>query len=282
MATHTLDKAAANEELDITAIILAINTSTSSVGQKIKSTFLEKFSSPLTAARKRQGANRGTHYDFEIEVGGVWKKVEHKGSQLFRVPKSDEKPWAGGVQFHNGGCEKYSLAKKYAKTHYDLYIGSGSLKTEFQLESPTPSFDDWFKLDCKTQADPKTAFGKELKRKVRAARGPRTSLLEKRADVLAALEITDADKAVFIAEVLPIANEALEQKDYWLSIHGSLNGDFNAVWYPKFTIASINDVTFKKNLDLDMTFHCSENYTFNGILRWGKGAGFSCLRVDLK
>lgn len=284
MAARTLDTAAANETKDIATIINALNTPGSPVGSKIKDAFKQKFGIEISAARKRQGSNRGTHYDFEIEVGGngIWKKVEHKGSQNVRVPSPEEKPWLAGVQFHNGGCEKYSLAKKYALQWYDLYIASGSLKTEFQLETPAPSFDDWFQQDCKTQADPKSAFGKELKRKVRAARGPKKSLLEKREAVLAALEIGDQEKAAFMAEVLPIANQALEQKDYWLSIHGNLNGDFHAAWYPKFLITAINDVTFKKSLDLEITFHCADSFKFNGILRWGKGAGFSCLRVDLK
>ena len=96
------------------------------------------------------------------------------------------------------------------------------------------------------------------------------------------LVIGDQEKSAFMAEVLPIANHALEQKDYWLSIHGNLGGEFNIAWYPKFLITAINDVCFKKSLDLEITFHCADNFNFNGILRWGKGAGFSCLRVDLK
>ena len=113
MAARTLDTAAANETKDIAAIIDALNAPGSPVGTKIKDAFKQKFGLEISAARKRQGSNRGTHYDFEIEVGGIWKKVEHKGSQNFRVPSPEEKPWLAGVQFHNGGCEKYSLAKKY-------------------------------------------------------------------------------------------------------------------------------------------------------------------------
>ena len=123
--------------------------------------------------------------------------------------------------------------------------------------------------------------GKELKEKVRAARGG-ASLLEERAAILAGLEITDAVKATLIQEVLPIANHALEQKDYWLTIHGSVTGTFYCAWYPKFTISVIQDVIVTKGLDIKFEFRCADDFKFNGILRWGKGAGFTCLRIDLK
>ena len=279
--SRTRNTAAANEVEDIAAIIYAINTR-SPAGLKILSAFKDLFGVEATAARARRGSSRGTHYDFEVEVNQVWKKVEHKGGQAYRLPNPDDVPWKAGVQFHNGGCEKYSLARKYAQTWYATYLQSGALKEEFALAAPIPEFHEWFEKDCRVQGDPKTPFGKELKNKVREARGPRSSLLEKRAAVLDALEITDEDKVHLIQEVLPIANHALEQKEYWLSIHGSLSGDFYAVWYPQFTIESIRDVTMKKNLDLELTFTCANNFTFHGILRWGKGAGFSCVRVDLK
>lgn len=278
---RTRERAGANEDRDIAAIIDAINTSTP-MGMKIIASFQTTFGKEISAARPRKGSSRGTHYDFEIEVGGEWKKVEHKGSQTLRVPKPDETPWKAGVQFHNGGCEKYSLARKYAQTWHATYLQSGALKEEFDIAAPVPEFHEWFEKDCRTQGNPKTPFGKELKRKVREARGPRTSLLEKRAAVLAALEITEEDKARLIGEVLPIANHALEQKEYWLSIHGSLDRDFHVAWYPQFKIDSIQDVTMEKNLDLGLTFVCANDFTFHGILRWGMGAGFSCVRVDLK
>ena len=279
--TRTRHTAAANEVEDIANIIRAINSRTPA-GLAIIATFRDRFGVEITAARARTGSNRGTHYDFEVEVNQTWKKVEHKGSQQYRLPNVDDAPWKGGVQFHNGGCEKYSLARKYAQTWYTMYIQSGTLKEEFGIEASIPSFAEWFEKDCRVQDDPKTPFGKELKRRVRERRGEKSSLLEKRAAVLAALNITDEDNATLIAEVLPIANHALDQKEYWLSIHGTLGGDFHAVWYPQFRIESIQEVTIKKNLDVEIDFVCANDFRFRGILRWGKGAGFSCLRVDLK
>lgn len=279
--SRSKDTAAANEDLDIKAIITAINTKTPT-GLKIIDSFKQKFGIDIEGARERQGASRSTHYDFEIKVNAEWKRVEHKGCQIYRPIGETEAPWKAGVQFHNGGCEKYSLAKKYAADWYEKFIKSNELKEEFGLTAPTPSFEHWFNKDCKVQGDPKTPFGKELKEKVRAARGPRTSLLEKRFSILSGLEITDSVKTTLSQEVLPIANHALEEKDYWLTIHGSITGNFYCAWYPKFTITAIQEVIVTKNLDMEFEFRCANDFTFKGILRWGKGAGFSCLRIDLK
>jgi hypothetical protein len=279
--TRTRTAAAANEAEDIATIIRAINTRTPA-GVKILAAFKDRFGAEPTAARGRTGSNRGTHYDFEVEVNQSWKKVEHKGGQAYCRPNPDDAPWKAGVQFYNGGCEKYSLAQKYAQLWYAMYIESGSLREEFGITAPTPTFTEWFGKDCKAQDDPKTPFGKELKSVVRETRGPNASLREKRAAVLAALEVTDEDKAALIAEVLPIANHALDQKEQWLSIHGNLEGDFHAVWYPQFRIESIQDIVVEKNRDLELTFLCANSFTFHAILRWGKGAGFSNLRMDLK
>jgi len=287
MSTRTKETAAANETEDINFIIAAIHTK-NQTGQRFLATFKEKFDCEILDARDRQGSSRGTHYDFDILVRSktgeeAWKHVEHKGSKTFRAIKADEKPWTAGVQFHNGGCDKYSIAKDYAKKHYDIHIASGSLKTEFGIVAPTPSFEDWFKQDCCVQADPRSDFGNELKQKVRAIRGHRSSLLDEREPVIEALEVTQEVKQQLIKEVLPIANQALEQKDYWLTICGSLDdGNFNLAWSPKFTIGTINDVLITKAKDILFEFKCSDDFTFGGILRWGKGAGFSCLRVDLK
>jgi len=286
MSRQTKETAAADEVRKVAFIVAAIHTK-NAIGQRFSNSFKQKFGCEILDARTRTGS-RKNHYDFDILVRfpngeEVWKHVEHKGSKTFCAIKDDEKPWTASVQFHNGGCDKYSIAKSYAKVHYDIHVASGSLKNTFGILAPIPSFDDWFKQDCCVQADPRSAFGKELKQKVRAVRGPGSSLLDERQPVIDSLEITDDDKQQLIKEVLPIANHVLEQKDYWLTICGSLeDGNFNLAWYPKFTIGSIQDVEVTRKKDILFEFKCSEDFSFGAILRWGKGAGFSCLRVDLK
>lgn len=275
--------AGANETTDIATIITAINTR-SPAGLQIMSAFRHRYGEDITRARARTGSNRGTHYDFEVEVGGVWKRVEHKSEQVYRIPNPDDVPWKAGVQFYNGGCEKYSFTRKYAQVWYDIHIRSGDLSKEYDIQAPIPTFEDWFDKDCRAQSIPRTSFAIELKRKVRQMRGKRESLRDKREPVHDAMLmlITEEDKANLVAEVLPIANQVLQEKDYWLSIHGDLTGDFHAVWYPSFTIGAIREVRIIKELDLKFEFVCEDGVTFGGILRWGRGAGFSNLRLDLK
>ena len=285
---RTRDRAGENEKKDITAIVAALNNVNNPVGLKLKQSFAERFGEEIVAAKERPG-NRGVHYDFEIQIKSkpnVWFRIEHKGSQ-HNVPISPKQtPWSAGVQFHNGGCEKYGIAKTYAHTWYDMYIGSGALTAEFGLVSPIPTFDQWFLNDVKVQGDPKTAYGIELKKKVRDARGPRASLLEKREAVNAAFNPTTVDIDGFKLQTLTILNEALEQKDYWLTIHGRIADgagvdDFHCAWYPKFTLDKIQLLAIRKEKDVWFDFAC-DAFRFSSLLRWGKGAGFSNLRIDAR
>jgi hypothetical protein len=301
MSTRTKENAAENEDKDVAFIVAAIH-SKNQTGQRFLTSFKEKFGCDILDARTRAGS-RKNHYDFDILVRfpngeELWKHVEHKGSTLFRQIKCDDKYWGAAVQFHNGKCTDYSISKTYARIFYDMYIGSGTLKGTWGITSPTPSFDTWFNSDCKVQQDPKTPFTRELKEKVKKARGcgswswlqkckckicKDASLRKERGPVNLALNFTDDDKKTLIAEVIPIANKALEQKDYWLTICGNLeDGNFNLAWNPKFTIGEIKKVVIRKELDLWFDFTCSNGFAFSAHLRWGKGAGFSCLRVDLK
>jgi hypothetical protein len=295
MPRRTKDVASVNEKEDVRIIIDAIHTK-SSVGMRFIDAFREKFGEILLDARPRtkksggpgEPSDRSTHYDFEILVRFAdgtekWMQVEHKGSSVKTEIKEDEKPWLAGVQFYNGGSEKYSITKAYAQAHYDIHIAPGALSRLWNLSSPIPTFADWWKGDCCRQGDPTTPFGIELKKSVRNARGDRGSLLAERAPVVDHLSFDSETQAQLIKEVLPIANHALEQKHYWLTVRGILKtGEFNLAWNPQFTIGSIEKVTIKKKKDVFFDFTCAEGLVFSGIMRWGKGAGFSNLRLDLK
>ena len=286
MSIRTKAAAAANEAKDIAFIVNAIHGKTT-MGMRFISAFHTAFGDTLLDARPRQGSNRGTHYDFDALVrfkdgSEMWKHVEHKGAKGGAI-KDGEKPWTAGGQFHNGGCDKYTITRDYAKLHHETHIASGNLTRQWGIASPAPSFEEWWKSDCCRQDDPGTAFGKELKAAVRVVRGPKGSLLAERAPVVAALLDTEEVKAQLAKEVLPIANSVLEMKDYWLTVRGSLEaGDFALAWNPKFVIGAINEVVITKKKDVLFDFHCSDDFQFKGIMRWGKGAGFSCLRIDLK
>lgn len=288
--TRTREMAGKNETEDIKNIVAAIQTRTEA-GLKLITSFKEKFGYDILGARERSG-NRGVHYDFQILVATkvfnlreknwtireVWKNIEHKGSQTTAVIPPHQTPWAAGVQFHNGGCEKYSIGKLYAKKWYDLLLVSGDLTKEWSLTSSVPSFEEWFNKDAKAQGDPKTPFGLELKKKVKSAHA---TLGDKRKIVHDAFQPTPEDLTTFKKEALAILNESLSQKEYWLTIHGDILGSFHCAWYPQFLLSELPSVTVRKELDIWFDFVCEET-KFSCILRWGKGAGFSNLRIDAR
>jgi hypothetical protein len=281
---RTRDTAGAQEAVDIAEIVEGIRTRTG-CGPKIMAAFSEQFGVEILDARPRQRGNRGTHYDFEVLVGpapGVWRRVEHKGSAACVPVSPTDTPWAAGVQFYNGGCEKYTIALKFARAWYDVHVGSGSLKAAWGITAEIPPFEKWYTEDAKRQGDPRTAFGRELKACVRAARGVKGSLRDERAPVVAAFEITEEDLRVLGEEAIPILNEALDQKDYWLTIHGDPTGEFHCRWWPPFRLVTPTSITVRKELDIWFDFVCEGGISVSLLLRWGKGAGFSNLRIDAR
>jgi len=295
-AQRTKAKAGANETEDINFIIDAIHTK-NAAGLKLINGFKAKLGDTLLDARVRTGSNRKTHYDFETLVrftNGTesWKRVEHKGASANVTIKEGEKPWLAGVQFHNGGCEKYTIAKTYAQIWYDIHIASGALTKAWDLASPIPTFDDWWKNCCIQQScKPKVPFILELKNKVRAKKGKKGSLTSERNAVVDAFMLANTQEMrdQLIKEVLPIVKEAFDNKDYWLTIRGLLkSGDFDCAWNPQSTISTINSVSISKKTDSDKgsdilcEFYCTDNFKFNGLLRFGAGAGFGNIRLDLK
>jgi hypothetical protein len=247
-------------------------------GQKIKDSFRSRFGYEILDARPRIGSDRGTHYDFEALIKGEWKRVEHKGSCKVSQIKEGDVPWAAGVEFYNGGCEKYTVTQDYARLWYDTHISSGTLKAEWNLKADVPSFEEFLRGDCYKQGDPTTPFQKELKETVRAL-GSKSGLLKKREPIVRDLIINEEDLK---RQVSNLANEVLDQKDYWMDIRGDVDGDFNVAWQPKYTITEIESVTIKREKDIKFVFNCAGGLSFKGILRWGKGAGFSNVRLDLK
>lgn len=279
---RTRENAGRDEMKDIKQIVYSINKQTLN-GKKICESFKSLTTFEIIEARERSG-NRGKHYDFQIRCSNnpeAWVNIEHKGSQKYVPIKDSDREWTAGVQFHNGPAEKYTITKNYTRIWYDHYIASSAFKTKWNLSSPIPSFDEWYEKDVKVQGDPKTLFGKELKKVVREMRGKKGSLLEEREPINKLFNPSDEDLKTLNDEVLVEANKVLLQKDYWVVIHGNLNSDFHCKWYNKFTIPKINKVSVRKEKDIWFDFECDE-FCFSGILRWGKGAGFSNLRFDLR
>jgi hypothetical protein len=181
--------------------------------------------------------------------------------------------------------EKYRFARKYAEAWYNKYIISGTLKNKYNLTSEIPTLDEWIKNDAKQQDNPKTEFGKELKNVYRAKYGGNKSLIEERNEFVTEFyeSITDTDITYLKEDITPLLQQSLAQKDIWLQIAGDVHSEkFYFEWSPMLIVSEIKNINIIKRKDIELQIECDNNFSFKGILRWGKGAGFSNLRLDLK
>lgn len=299
ITTVTRSKALAksNEEQDIACLVEMIHRGCPH-GLSLRALYQDAFpGQELMAARaydsdKKKAGGRSVHYDFQILVRqgqeNKWLRVEHKGSQVNKPIDPHQPPWTGGVQFFNGGMEKYRLCRRYAESWYATYIGSGYLSEEYKVAEPIPSCEEWIQRDARVQGDPKTAWGLALKKAVRAT--GKESLRHLR-DVFVpefVAGLTEEDKQEFIEDVTPILRDSLAQKDVWLQIAGTLPSpgshqtEFHARWSPALSITSVTGVRWSSEKDITGWIESDCAHPIRFILRWGKGAGFSNLRLDLK
>ena len=280
-----------NEDADIEQIIRRINEHTD---VPTKLTDLGDGKRITKAYRSAGSGNRKIHYDFCVDLlhpdGRVQNnlRVEHKGS-------NDKKPIDPtrrlGVQFHNGS-PKLAVITRYLTAWYNYWIASGRLTDKYGIQSPVPALEEWLKRDAMVQGDPKTPYGKELKRLARERHGPTSSLTEERdifmETVFTQDSITAEDLDELKQHVLETANHCLQEKDLWLQIAGNIHGtedDYYHLWTPKMpTIEAIDRVEIKleSKKNVEFILECRGGMKIVGIMRWGKGQGFSNFRFDLK
>ena len=278
-----------NERVNIKDIMNHLNTSTP-LGIKLILSLEKDMNIEFKKAYERNGNNRHTHYDFVIiDKNGKEYQIEHKGSCLYKKIKDTDKPFKSGVQFVNAGCEKFEISRIYASLWYEEYIKSGYLSKTYKLESEIPTFNTWYKSDCCTQGNPKTKFGEELKKKYRNEYG-KTSLLKLRKKINDKfLDKIGSDNKIlenFKQIVINIGNTCLNEKHVWIQINGDINGDINKIdfkWYNGFKLNENYKVQAITKSDIDFYFNSdSKDFNFRCKLRWGKGCGFSNLRIDFK
>jgi len=278
-----------NEEDDINTIIKHLNER-SELGLKMIKSLEKDLSIIFQKAIKRNGCNRKTHYDFIIiDQYNKEHQIEHKGSYKYKKIKDDDKPWKNGVQFLNNGAEKFNICKIYAMLWYQEYINSDFLSNIYKLQAKKPTFNTWYKSDCCTQGDPKTLFGIELKKVYREKYG-KGSLLNLRKKINNKfVELVNSDKKIledFENIVIEESNKVLKEKHIWLQINGDINlyKNIDFKWYNgnNFKLEKNNNISLKIKSDIDFQFICTSGFKFFCKLRWGKGCGFSNLRIDFK
>jgi hypothetical protein len=287
-----------NEEYDIIKIIGFINEKCS-IGIRILQAFEICFEGFKILTASSSGGRRRDHYDFSITVEELSTKlqhswtVEHKGTQ--KKASLGDPPWKGGVQFYNGGMEKFTITEEYAKFWYDTFISSDRFREEFNISEdiPTPDYITWRNNDAKVQGNPKTEFGVALKKNVRDKLGHNKSLIAHRNEFVPMfINLIKTPNSGILetlkVEILEIAKKTLEQKDAWLEINGNIDSKsdipFTFKWTKKLTISQIISISIDEETKSDFTGKVESDlgYPIKFIIRWGKGAGFSNLRMDLK
>ena len=246
------------------------------IGQKIKNSF-----DGIICNIIMNGGNRNNHFDFIIFCDNEIKyKVEFKGSNKKTKIDNSKPPWINGVQFYNGTGSIFSIGHKYCQVFYNSMLNN--IIQNYSFINQKPPYDIWIK-DVFKQGKPTTLFVNELRDK-----GYKSSYLSQcRKEFNKTFILTEDDLEILKNEVFVIAKKVLEEKDYWLQIHGSLDtvDGFNVQWTPKFVlenIISVKQIFNKSGCDINVEFICNNGFIFYAKLRWGYGQCISNLRVDIK
>lgn len=266
-----------------------INNNTE-LGLKIKTKYTELFKKDISNVIFK-GTN-GRHYDILItNTDGSLKKCEEKGSKKYRKIETMKKPWENSVQIYNGPGNKFSIGRKYARFWYDNVVCDTAIKEKYNIEYTIPTFEDW-ETDAYSCGDPKTQYGRALKKTYREIHpnsslgGKGNSSYDYRLNVnnKFILAFSDKEKKTMINEIQEKMNAILVEKECWLQTTGEIDQDFNFKWYNKIEVPVIQDITilYKKGSDITFNITTDSPFIMKGIIRFGKGTGFSNIRVDIK
>ena len=233
------------------------------------------------------------HYDLLIyHTDGTTKKCEEKGTKYYCAKiDSTTPPHEHSVQIYNGPAKYFSISRKYLECWYSCNVDNQIIKDEFSLPE-TPNFEDWLEGGPNCMLDPTSNYSKTLKKNYREKYGPKTSMnafsqdnpIDYRIKPNEKFTLDDLDKALLIKEVQERYNNVLNEKQVWLQTTGTpdKNGKFSFCWYPAIAPKVIKDVVLQKKKDIQFKFIFEDDSSFIGIMRWGKGCGFSCFRMDFK
>ncbi len=275
-----------DEDIRVAWICEQINTETE-LGKLIKYNYKEKFGLEIIKVEKKGGNN--IHYDILIHhTDGTTARCEEKGTRTY-CENIDEttRPYENSVEFYNGPASNFTVSLKYLKLWYDINVNNSEIINRYDLPE-VPSFEDWLEGGPYCMIDPKSAYSKTLKINYRSIypgksmNGWGHNNIDYREDPNDAFDITDEEKSTLIEEVQNIYNDVLNQKDVWLQTTGTIDGSFSFKWFDKIEPQRIVNVELVKKKDIEFKFNLEDESYITGIMRWGKGCGFSCFRMDLK
>ena len=279
-----------DEDMRNSKICNNVNTNTE-LGKLMKHGYHEK--TGMTILRFEKKGGNGDHFDILIiHPDGTFSRCEEKGTKKFHENIDETtKPYENSVEFYNGPAENFSISRKYLKLWYDINVNNPDIIKKYNLPQPPP-FEEWLKGGPYCMVDPKSCYSKTLKVNYRNMY-PGKSMnswghdeIDYRIQVNQSFEITEEEKKILIEEVQKIYNYVMNEKDVWLQTTGSIDewdiGKFSFKWFDKIEPKKIMNVEMIKKKDIEFKFNLEDGSYIIGIMRWGKGCGFSCFRLDLK
>ena len=283
---HTAKK---DEAIRVLWISENINNKTL-IGTKMCQDYFKTFGKHIE--RVEQKGSNSDHYDLLIyNTDGTTTRCEEKGSKTYRkIMDSFEIPWNNSVQRFNGIGKNFNIARKYAELWYDLIVSNKDTSTFYGIDiSLIPTKEEWLRRDAFAFA-PKTEWGLLLKKKHREMYPGHTSMNGKKGVPVDSREIvnpkfifTENDKQILLKEALIKLNQIMNEKECWLQTSGNIEEPFNWQWHDKIESPKIKDIEMTWSKGADIYFHfIAENANFKGILRFGKGTGFSNIRFDIR
>lgn len=288
-----------DEEIRLKLICDNVNNNTAT-GIKIKEDYKKKFNKEIK--KMEVYAKLKDHYDILItHTDGSKKKCEQKGTKTFYSNLNEiKKPWQYSVQIFNGIGDHYKVGRIYSRLWYNHNVYPDEVKEKYNIKTPIPSYEEWSK-DAFKCGDPKTDYGIELKKKFRETHGPKTSMnsylsvngfipnnFDYRKSVKKEFKdlYTDKIKKIFIKEVQEKFNTFYKDKECYLQTTGDIQTDkFSFKWFDKIEIPKVTDIIMKDNsldVEFDIIKESKDNINYSLILRFGKGAGFTNIRIDTK
>ena len=275
-----------DEDIRVEWICKNMNNNTE-LGEKIKIKYYEKFNKIILYVEKKGGNN--IHYDILIhhEDGSIFR-CEEKGTQNYtEIINENTSPYENSVEFYNGPAQNFSISKKYLKLWYSFVVNNHEINQKYDLPEPPP-FEAWLIGGPYCMVDPKSEYSIKNKENYRG-KYPKKSMngwghdeIDYRIKPNNAFDMTEEDRSTLKEEVQKIYNDIMNQKDVWLQTTGTIDGLFSFKWFDKIKPKKIIDVELVKNKDIEFIFKLEDNTSFTGIMRWGKGCGFSCFRIDFK
>lgn len=289
-----------DENIRINKLCLEINNNTF-IGKCLKNDYEKTFGRKIKSI-SQVGGNRD-HYDIlVIEEENEYypettRKVEEKHSK--KEIRENVYPWEDSVQRYNGPAGQFSICKDYAQKWYNNITRDIEIKQKYCEDCEIPSFEDWYNMDVKANGDPRTIYGKTLKKNYRkkhpksSMNGKNNSPFDYRERVnpsfLQEFNESELKKQKLIEETQIILDGIMKEKEGWLQTTGDIGTNtFNFKWSKQIASPKIKNViaSYNKGADIYYNFKAErEDGTednFKSIIRFGKGTGFSNMRCDIK